>query len=105
MAEIRGLSAFTIVGHLEWLVRADENLDLSHVPPPPERVSEIEAAFKSTGGNLLPPVRDADRIVVLESGRVAQEGTHQQLLANGGPYAQLVSSQLVTAPPREPDGG
>ena len=58
MAEIRGLSAFTIVGHLEWLVRADENLDLSHVPPPPERVSEIEAAFKNTGANLLPPVRE-----------------------------------------------
>ena len=49
----------------------------------------------------LSTVRDADRIVVLESGRVAEEGTHQQLLANGGPYAQLVSSQLVTASPRE----
>jgi ATP-binding cassette subfamily B protein len=31
----------------------------------------------------------ADRIVVLDSGRVAETGTHAGLLAAGGPYAAL----------------
>lgn len=38
-------------------------------------------------------VRMADRIVVVEGGRVVEEGTHQQLVAAGGRYAQLFSLQ------------
>jgi ATP-binding cassette subfamily B protein len=45
----------------------------------------------------LSTVRDADLIVVLEQGRVAETGTHTQLLARGGLYAQLVSRQLASA--------
>ena len=48
----------------------------------------------------LSTVRDADRIVVLDSGRVVEEGTHQALLAEGGLYARLVSTQLVGATSR-----
>lgn len=41
----------------------------------------------------LSTVADADLLVVLEDGRVAQQGTHASLLARGGPYAELVALQ------------
>ena len=45
----------------------------------------------------LSTIRDADLIVVLDEGRVAETGTHAALLAKGGLYAQLVSRQLASA--------
>lgn len=37
----------------------------------------------------LSTVRDADRIVVIEDGRIVEEGRHEDLLAKGGEYAKL----------------
>ncbi|MBO0610289.1 ABC transporter ATP-binding protein [Myceligenerans salitolerans] len=46
----------------------------------------------------LATVRDADLVVVLDDGRVAEQGTHAQLLAAGGLYAELYRTQFATPP-------
>ena len=42
----------------------------------------------------LSTVRRANKIVVVKGGRVAEEGTHQELLSKKGIYAGLVQAQL-----------
>ncbi|MBO7340150.1 MAG: ABC transporter ATP-binding protein, partial [Lachnospiraceae bacterium] len=37
----------------------------------------------------LSTTRDADRIILLEDGRIAEEGTHESLLAKNGRYAEM----------------
>ena len=41
----------------------------------------------------LSTVRNADRIVVIEEGKIKESGTHEQLLKAGGEYAQLYEAQ------------
>ena len=43
----------------------------------------------------LSTVREADRILVLDRGRVMEQGRHEELLAEGGFYAELVGRQLA----------
>jgi len=43
----------------------------------------------------LSTVREADQILVLEAGRVAEHGRHEELLAAGGLYAELYRTQFA----------
>jgi len=45
-------------------------------------------------GQRVATIRDADRIIVLDEGRIAGMGTHQELYADCPVYREIVSSQL-----------
>jgi ABC-type multidrug transport system fused ATPase/permease subunit len=47
----------------------------------------------------LSTVKFADRIVVLDNGRIVEEGRHEELLRNGGLYARLYETQMGTSSP------
>ena len=63
----------------------------------PENESQIQKAFDALTRNKtvlmiahrLSTVQNADRILVLSDGKIAEEGTHAQLLAQGGLYAGM----------------
>ena len=43
----------------------------------------------------LSTIRGADTIVVMDGGRIAEQGSHDELLARGGPYANLHAAQFA----------
>jgi len=67
--------------------------------------SEVEAAIQQNLGKLmagktviaiahrLSTIAALDRLIVIDQGKVAEEGTHQELIASGGLYAQLWARQ------------
>ena len=50
----------------------------------------------------LSTIRAADRIAVVEDGRIVEQGTHQELLAAGGRYAELYRTQFRVDDTPEP---
>ena len=43
----------------------------------------------------LSTVQEADRILVLEGGRIAEQGNHDALMAQGGRYRELCERQFI----------
>ena len=67
-----------------------------------ERLAEGRTTI--TIAHRLSTVRDADQIVVLDGGHIAERGSHDELMERGGAYAALVARD-VTDEPDLPDPG
>jgi ATP-binding cassette subfamily B protein len=94
-----------LVAFARALAREPEILILDEatasVDPETERVIERGIAELMRGrtsiviAHRLSTVQRASRIVVIHQGRIAEEGTHDALLAKGGIYARLYRLQMV----------
>ncbi|SYZ72393.1 ABC transporter related [Candidatus Zixiibacteriota bacterium] len=58
-------------------------------------VGEIEKCTALIISHRISAVKDADKIVYMEKGAIAEAGNHEELLAAGGRYARLYQMQLI----------
>ncbi|MEU8550496.1 ATP-binding cassette domain-containing protein [Streptomyces roseoverticillatus] len=62
-----------------------------------DRVAQLSMT-RIVVAHRLSTIRHADRIVVLESGRIVESGRYEELLRSGGAFARLVAGQLGPTP-------
>jgi ABC-type multidrug transport system fused ATPase/permease subunit len=76
------------------LDEATSNLDVETEREVNAAIRELQAGRTTlTIAHRLSTVQSADRILVLEQGRVVEQGHHAQLLAKGGVYARIFELQ------------
>jgi ABC-type multidrug transport system fused ATPase/permease subunit len=59
----------------------------------------MEGRTVITIAHRLSTIRDADKIIVIENGCVAEQGTHEELMEKGEIYADLYNVQNWTGHP------
>lgn len=81
------------------LDEATASLDSTSEAAVQEALAEaLEGRTALVIAHRLSTIRAADKIVVLEDGRIIERGTHPQLLAAGGRYAELYRTQFSEEP-------
>ncbi|MFF0541362.1 ABC transporter ATP-binding protein [Nocardia thailandica] len=81
------------------LDEATASLDSTSEAAVQEALSEaLEGRTALVIAHRLSTIRAADQIVVLEGGRIVERGTHTDLLAAGGRYAELYRTQFADDP-------
>ncbi|MEV4255892.1 ABC transporter ATP-binding protein [Spirillospora sp. NPDC049652] len=84
------------------LDEATAHLDSTSEAAVQEALSEaLDGRTAIVIAHRLSTIRAADQILVIESGRVVERGTHDTLLAEGGRYAELHATQFADQSPSD----
>ena len=95
-ARLSVLVSYTDGRGTEESVTSAETTTVENINDAPVGTPVIDGAARE--GNLLTvntsTIRDADLVIVINDGRIVEQGTHQQLLRLGGIYHHLYISQF-----------
>ncbi|MBD5194785.1 MAG: ATP-binding cassette domain-containing protein [Bacteroidales bacterium] len=78
-----------------FLDEATSSLDARNERLITQRINQLQKGKTLIiAAHRLSTVKNADRILFMENGRIVEDGTHHQLIALKGRYYNLVSNQL-----------